>query len=412
MSRKRLPVAEFVALMAMLFSMVAFSIDSMLPGLPDIARDLTPAQPNLAQLVVSAFMLGLGLGSLVTGPLSDSYGRRKIIMGGMALFILGSVLAYFARSLEVLLMARVLQGLGVAGPRIAPLAMVRDLYEGRRMAQITSFITTVFMLVPALAPSLGAVIIGWGGWRSIFLAFVLFAGLAGTWLFLRQGETLPPEKRRRLGVADLSFSFREVISTRIAFVALIALSLEFGALVGLLSSTQQVYAEVFDRHESFPLWFAATALVAAVGPILNARLVLIVGMRRLVMWAFLGQLVASVLAAAVFQSGILSAGGAFALWFVWSASLLFGVGMIMGNLNALAFQPLGHVAGMAASVISALSTIFGVAIAVPIGQAFNGTPMPLILSTVLLTGAALLLLSRGLPDGTVPMTPTGRTEGN
>ncbi len=412
MSKKRLPIAEFVALMAMLFSMVAFSIDSMLPGLPDIARDLSPDRPNLAQLVVTSFVLGLGLGSTVTGPLSDSFGRRKIVIGGMALFVLGSVLAYLAPTLEVLLLARLLQGLGVAGPRIAPLAMVRDLYEGRRMAQITSFVTTVFMLVPALAPSLGTLIISAGGWRAIFLVFIGFAGIAGTWLLIRQGETLPPERRRRLGVVDLRESFVVVISNKTARIALFALSLEFGALVALLSSTQPIYAQVFDRADSFPLWFAATALVAAVGTILNARLVMGLGMRRLIFWAFAGQMVVSILAAAVFQSGVLTGDSAFFLWFAWSASLLFGVGMIMGNLSALALQPLGHVAGMAASVISALSTIIGVVIAVPIGQAFNGSPLPLIVSVAFLTGAALVLLLRHLPADATGVEPPAFIDNN
>ena len=392
MTHRRLPIVEFIALMAMLFSMVAFSIDSMLPALPEIAAELSPGAPNRAQLVVTSFMLGLGLGSFVTGPLSDAYGRRVVVMGGIALFIIGAVLAYLARSLELLLLARMFQGLGVAGPRIAPLAMVRDLYEGRRMAQITSFITTVFMLVPALAPSLGALIIAIGGWRGVFVSFVVFALAAGGWLLARQGETLEPAQRRPFRLAPLLLSFREVVANRTARIVLVALTLEFASLVSLLSSTQQVYADVFGRQASFPLWFAATALVAATGTVLNASLVMRLGMRRLVIWAFGAQMLLSAIAGAVFFSGVLQGDAAFALWFGWSASLLFGVGLIMGNLNALAMQPLGHVAGMAASLLSAASTVAGVAIAVPIGLAFDGTPLPLVLGVAGLTGTAWLLV--------------------
>ncbi len=400
MTHRRLPIVEFIALMAMLFSMVAFSIDSMLPALPEIAAELSSGAPNRAQLVVTSFMLGLGLGSFVTGPLSDAYGRRVVVMGGIVLFTIGAVLAWLARSLELLLLARMFQGLGVAGPRIAPLAMVRDLYEGRRMAQITSFITTVFMLVPALAPSLGAVIIAIGGWRAVFVAFVVFAALAGSWLMARQGETLREDTRRPFRLAPLLASFREVVANRTARIVLVALTLEFAALVSLLSSTQQVYAEVFDRQASFPLWFAATALIAATGTVLNASLVMRLGMRRLVIWAFGAQMLLSVVAGATFHAGVLSGTAAFALWFGWSASLLFGLGLIMGNLNALAMQPLGHVAGMAASLISAISTVAGVAIAVPIGLAFDGTPLPLVLGVAVLTGAAWLLIRTQLPpDG-------------
>ncbi len=397
MTHRRLPIVEFIALMAMLFSMVAFSIDSMLPALPQIAGELSPDAPNRAQLVVTSFMLGLGFGSFVTGPLSDAYGRRVVVMGGIVLFIIGAVLAWLARSLELLLLARMFQGLGVAGPRIAPLAMVRDLYEGRRMAQITSFITTVFMLVPALAPSLGAVIIAIGGWRGVFVAFVVFAVLAGGWLMARQGETLAEPDRRPFRLAPLLLSFREVVANRVARIVLVALTLEFAALVSLLSSTQQVYADVFDRQASFPLWFAATALVAATGTVLNASLVMRLGMRRLVISAFGAQMLLSVIAGAVFYSEALQGTAAFALWFAWSASLLFGVGLIMGNLNALAMQPLGHVAGMAASLLSAASTVAGVAIAVPIGLAFDGTPLPLVLGVAVLTGGAWLLIRTQLP---------------
>ncbi len=397
MTHRRLPIVEFIALMAMLFSMVAFSIDSMLPALPEIAAELSPGAPNRAQLVVTSFMLGLGLGSFVTGPLSDAYGRRVVVMGGIALFIIGAVLAYLARSLELLLLARMFQGLGVAGPRIAPLAMVRDLYEGRRMAQITSFITTVFMLVPALAPSLGALIIAIGGWRGVFVSFVVFALAAGGWLLARQGETLEPAQRRPFRLAPLLLSFREVVANRTARIVLVALTLEFASLVSLLSSTQQVYADVFGRQASFPLWFAATALVAATGTVLNASLVMRLGMRRLVIWAFGAQMLLSAIAGAVFFSGVLQGDAAFALWFGWSASLLFGVGLIMGNLNALAMQPLGHVAGMAASLLSAASTVAGVAIAVPIGLAFDGTPLPLVLGVAGLTGTAWMLIRAQLP---------------
>ena len=396
MTHRRLPIVEFIAMMAMLFSMVAFSIDSMLPGLPDIARDLSPGAVNRAQLVVTSFMLGLGLGTFVSGPLADAYGRRVVVLGGVAMFIVGALLAYFAKSLELLLLARVFQGLGVAGPRIAPLAMVRDLYEGRRMAQITSFITTVFMLVPAIAPSMGALIIRTWGWRSIFVAFVLFSSVAAGWLALRQSETLAPEDRRPFRARRLRESFVEVLSHSTVRLAIIGLTLEFSALMSLLSSTQQVYSEVFDRAISFPLWFAATAMIAATGTILNGVLVMKIGMRRLVLWAFGMQMLLSIIAAGLFMSGTFEGLAAFALWFAWSSSLLFGVGLIMGNLTALAMQPLGHVAGMAASLISAISTIAAVFIAVPIGLAFDGTPLPLIIGVAVLTGSAWLLILKKL----------------
>jgi len=324
---RQLPVAEFVALMAMLFAMVAFSIDAMLPGLPQIAADLSPDAPNRAQLVLTSFMIGMGLGTFFSGPLADAFGRRRVVVGGIGIFIIGAWLAYIAQSLEMLLAARVLQGIGVAGPRIAPLAMVRDLFEGRRMAQITSFIMTVFMLVPAAAPYLGSLIIDAWNWRAIFLAIILFGVIGASWLMLRQDETLAVADRRAFRFGTLKSGLIEVIRNRqvMGYVALSSLGLAL--LVALLSSTQQIYGEVFNRADSFPKWFAATALIAALGTLLNAFLVVRIGMQQLVMIAFATQASVSLLVGALLYSNAFAPSVDFALWFFWSTTILFCVGL-------------------------------------------------------------------------------------
>jgi MFS transporter, DHA1 family, multidrug resistance protein len=186
-----LPFAEFVALMAMLFALTALSIDAMLPALPQIARDLSPDAPNAAQLVVTSFVLGLGLGTLLMGPLSDALGRRRVIAFGIGLYLIGCGLAVIADSMALLLAARVLQGLGIAAPRTAGIALVRDLYEGRRMAKVMSIVMTIFILVPAAAPWLGQFVIALAGWRAVFLAFILCGTAALAWFLTRQPETLP-----------------------------------------------------------------------------------------------------------------------------------------------------------------------------------------------------------------------------
>lgn len=389
-----LSLPEFITMSAVIFATLAFSIDAMLPAFPDIAAELTPDAVNRAQLIVLAFVLGMGVGTIFAGPLSDTYGRKIIITGGFAIYIIAAVLAFYAQSLEMILAARALQGLGAAGPRIVPIAMIRDLYEGRRMAQITSFITTVFMLVPAIAPSVGALIISIAGWRYIFVAFIVFSLIGGLWLNIRQPETLPPKKRRPLQFGKLRDAALEVVRNKMVMIYTAALTLAFTQLFALIASTQQIYDLTYGRGENFHLWFALTALLAATGTILNARLVMRQGMRRLATIGFVVQGVSTLIFLIVFLSGYLSDFGSFVFWFIWSVSIFFTVGFTLGNLNALALQPLGHIAGMAASVISAISTIVAVFFVAPIGLAFDGTPVPLLIGTLICAVLAYLLMRR------------------
>ena len=395
---KRLRIIEFVALMAIMSALTAFATDAMLPALPQIAGDLSPDAPNRAQMVVGAFMLGLGIGTLVAGPLADAFGRKTVLASGIVLFILGSVLAYAAHSLELLLAARVLQGFGAAGPRIAPMAMIRDLYEGRKMAQTLSFVQMVFMLVPAAAPAIGALIIAAWDWRAVFVAFALFAGGAEIWLHLRQGETLAVPDRRPLKLAALRAGFLDVVSNRAVMTYTAALTLNFAVLVAILSSTQQVYAETFGKAASFPFWFAMTALLGAIGTLLNAFFVVRIGMRRLVLLAFGAQVIVSLGVILAYASGAFIWPDAFAVWFFWTTAVFFMVVLSFGNLYALALQPLGHIAGMGASVTSAISTVVAVFIAVPIGLAFDSTPMPLISGVAVLAGLAWLVIWRATKE--------------
>lgn len=389
---RRLPVAEFIAMIAMLSAMVAFSIDAMLPSLPEIAADLSPLAPNRAQLVITAFMMGLGVGTFFVGALADAFGRKPVVIAGIGLFLVGDFVAYSAQSLELLLVARGLQGLGVSGPRIAPMAMVRDLYAGRKMAQIASFVTMVFMLVPAAAPSLGALVIAQWNWRAIFIAFAIFSTIAGLWLALRQDETLKPESRREFRPRRLWAGVKEVVGNRAVMTLTLVTTLAFATLISMLSSSQQVYGESFGRGAQFPLWFGLMALLAAPGTILNAALVVRIGMRRLVIGAFGAQVLASAITLGVLLCAPYDLVALFPIWFGWSVVMLFCVGLILGNLQAMTLLPLGHMAGMGASVTIALSTVVGVFIGGPVGLAFDGTPIPLLVATTVLSGLALLVM--------------------
>lgn len=406
---KPLGRVEFIALTAMLFATIAFSIDAMLPAFPEIAAELSPADPNRAQLILTSFVLGMGVGTLLAGPISDALGRRPVILGGAALYILGAALASVAETLDLVLAARVLQGLGAAGPRVVSLAIVRDLYAGREMARIVSYAMMVFALVPAIAPALGALIIAALGWRGIFAAFIAFSILSAGWLWLRQPETLAPEDRRPLQAGPLVAALVEVLGNRTIVLAILVLALGFAALFGTLSSTQQIFDETFGHGASFPLWFALIAILSASGSFLNSQIVVRLGMRRVVAWTLGVQAALALAFAAAYGSGVLAPALAFPVYLGWTVSVFFMAGLTFGNLNALALEPVGHIAGMAASIVGSVATVGAVFLAAPIGLAFDGTPVPLALGVSVCCGiGAVLIRLMPVEPATTPRVGVGR----
>ncbi len=392
--QQRLPLPEFIAMLAFLFATIAFSIDAMLPALPDIAADLTPDNVNRAQLILTTFVAGMGLGTLFAGPLSDALGRKRTITIGFGIYIAATIAAIYADSLELLLVARFVQGLGAAGPRIVGLALVRDLYEGREMARISSFVMMIFIMIPAVAPTLGAGIIAISDWHGVFLAFIAFALIGALWLNIRQAETLPPAARRPLRIGTLYAAAREVLSDRQVMLATLILTLGFGQMFGLLSSAQQLFGETYGKGENFHLWFAAMALLSGSGTVLNATFVMRFGMRRIAKWAYVMQTIVSGLALTLILSGVLPQGLEFPVFFFWAVSVFFMAGVTFGNLNALALQRMGHIAGMAASIVAAISTLAAVLIAAPVGLLYNGTAIPAITATLICSGLAWALMRR------------------
>ena len=398
---------EFIALMAMMMATVAFSIDAMLPVLPEIAAQLSPDAPNRAQLILTSFVLGMGIGTFFAGPISDSIGRKTAIIAGFGLYTFGAIIAALAPTLEALLVARVIQGLGAAAPRIVSTAMIRDLYAGRRMAQIMSFVMMIFILIPAIAPFMGSLIIAAFEWRAIFVAFVLFAMIGAVWFALRQPETLAPQNRRPLAIAPLKSALTEVLSHPLVRLYTVVLTLGFGMLFATLSSIQQLFDETFGRGDSFPLWFMAIALCSGSATIVNARLVMGLGMRRLAIAAFSSQTVISAVLLLAYGVGIIPEGLAFPIFFGWVVTVFFMAGLTFGNLNALALEPMGHIAGMAASAVGGIATVLAVVVAVPIGLAFNGTPVPLMIGVFLCSAVAWYLMYRSremdpTPRKTIP----------
>lgn len=375
-TRAALSPFEFIALMAMLFASVAFSIDSMLPALPAIAAELSPDDVNRAQLILTSFVLGMGIGTFFTGPLSDAFGRKPVIVGGVILYIIGAAMAYFAQGLELILIARVLGGLGAAAPRIVGVAIIRDLYSGREMARIMSFVMMIFTMIPAVAPLIGSGIIAVAGWRAIFLVFILFALTASIWLVVRQPESLPIEKRRPPKLSSMWAAVKEMFSLPRVRLSILAQTMVFAMLFMTISLIQPVFDVVFDQNDTFPLWFAGMAVLAISASFLNAKLVMRLGMRNLAMVAVGIQTVLSLFVTLAWLSGLFDT-AMFYLFIFWMTSVFFQVGLTIGNLNAITMEPVGHIAGMAASISGSIATVLAAALAIPVGLSFSNTPLPL-----------------------------------
>jgi MFS transporter, DHA1 family, multidrug resistance protein len=373
--------AEFIALLAMATSLAAFSVDAMLPALPQIAHDLGIERDNDRQLLVSALLLGLAAGQLFYGPVSDSVGRKRPIYVGFGIFLIGSVLCLAAGDLTVMLAGRLLQGLGAAGPRILVLAMVRDRYAGPAMARVMSLITSVFMLVPVIAPSIGQGLLLVGSWHLIF-AVLLIQGLAAlVWMAWRQPETLPPERRLPFTPRRIAAGFREVFRTRVSIGYTVSAGLVFGAFVGWLSSCQQILQEQYELGRLFPIFFAILALSFAAAAIVNARLVTRLGMRRLAGTA-LG--LVSGLSACFFLVTLAVTQPPLWAFIAYLLALFFCIGILFGNFNALAMEPLGHIAGVAAAVISTIISLLSLGLGTVLGQAYDGTVRPMVAGFALL----------------------------
>ncbi|MEI6098110.1 MAG: multidrug effflux MFS transporter [Alphaproteobacteria bacterium] len=389
---QRLSQREFVAMMAMMFASTALSIDAMLPALPAIAAELTPDNMNKAQLVVSVFFAGLGCGTLIAGPVSDAIGRKSSLLGCAAIYLVGAFVCTLAHSLEMLLLARFLQGLGASGPRAVGMAMIRDMFKGRDMARIVSFVMMVFSLVPAVAPLLGQAVLHLGSWRLIFIAFIVFTVLIQTWVTIRQPETLPVAARRPLNLSLLLKAGRELLHHHTSVISIACQALTSACLLALLSSQQSIFEQRFHRAETFPIWFAFIALCSISGSFVNSQTVVKHGMRRVLVATYTAQVALTLTVLVLNLTGVLPESAVIFSHILWSIGIFAMMGLSMGNLNALAMEDMGHIAGFAASVISAVSIVASVVIAVPVGLAFNGTQIPLLIGVSVFSVLSLGLI--------------------
>lgn len=390
-------LGEFVALMAFAMSLVALSIDAMLPAFPDMAQDLQVTAANDIQLVVSLLFIGLAIGQLFYGPLSDSIGRKPAIYIGFVLFILGSLLSMVASDFATMLAGRLLQGIGAAAPRTVAVALIRDRFHGSEMARVMSFIMTVFILVPIFAPALGQAILLVAGWRTIFGAFIMLALATLVWLSLRQPETLPKDKRRHFTLKNITAAFHEVLMSRLAMVYTLVAGCVSGAFLSYLNTSQQIFQVQYGQGKLFPLYFGILAVSVGFASLLNSGLVMRFGMHALANRALLVMMVLTWLFLAI----VWAYAGHPPLWLFMAIclALFFCIGILFGNLNSIAMEPLGHVAGTAAAVIGSVTTLLAVVLSYLVGQAYNETLFPLALAFVSLITVSVLLTKMSKTPG-------------
>jgi len=364
---------EFTVLVALLMSIVAISIDALLPALGVIGADLNISHPNQAQYVISALFLGMALGQLICGPLSDACGRKPVLYAGVGLFLVGSIICFFAQSLEVILIGRFIQGLGVAGPYISAISLVRDQYSGRQMAKIMSLVMMIFIMVPAIAPTLGQAILLFASWHYIFVLYGVYALAIALWIFFRLNETLPKANRIPFTAKGFFDGFKEVLSNRTTLGYTLCMGLFFGSFIGYLNSSQQIFQVQFATGQMFAVYFGGLALVLGFSSMVNSRIVVRLGMRYICNRAVIGIVVSS---AAFLQLNYLIE---IQLWMfvIYASILFFCFGLVFGNLNALAMEPMGHVAGIASAIIGAVSSILSMTIGTSIGQLYDNNLMPI-----------------------------------
>jgi DHA1 family bicyclomycin/chloramphenicol resistance-like MFS transporter len=383
-------MVEFTIIISLIMSLVALSIDAILPVMDIIGDDLLVSQRNDLQFILSFLFLGMALGQIFFGPLSDSIGRKPAIYIGFLMFMVGCLIAFFAQTFEWLLVGRLLQGIGASSPRTVIIALVRDNYSGPAMARVMSFAISVFILVPIVAPAFGQWVAGFAGWRGIFASFFIFTLVLLVWIALRLPESLPIEKRHPFSIARIRKSLTYILSHSVVWGYTLAMSFLFGAFIAYLSLSQKIFQVQYNLGSDFPLYFGLLSSAIGLAALTNASLVMRVGMQILCEIAMLSAFLLSLLflTVAYYYHGIPPL-----LWLmIYLFMLLFFIGILFCNLSTLAMQPLGNEAGVGSAFIGSVSTLLSVIFGAIISDAYNGTIFSLVIGFVILCFFGLITM--------------------
>ena len=387
---------EFLGMVALCMAMAAMSIDLLLPGFPEMrdAFGLDDGAPEISR-VITAFFVGLGAGQLVYGPLSDRFGRKPVLYAGIAVYVVGALASTRADSLNAFVACRVVWGFGAAAPRSLALAIIRDTFEGDRMARAMSNVMATFILVPIIAPSVGSGLLAVGGWQLTLWVPVAVAVVLAAWTGLRLPETLPAERRRSVAPSALLATAGVVLRNRRTMAFGAASTFLFGIMTAYVGSTQVIVEEVFGQGDLFPVIFGVLAIGLALGSLLSGKLVVRIGLGRLVRLGA-GYAVATTLVLAVVG---VSTDGQPPLWLFLAASavMLPSVTALVPNTNTAAMAPLGDVAGMGAAIIGTISTAGGALLGSIVDNAYDGSVRPFTIGALAYAaaaGTAVLLAGR------------------
>lgn len=373
-------------MMALLMALNAFGIDAVLPAMDQIAVDMDVGG-NDRQFVIGAYLLAAGFGTIVPGSFADRFGRRPILFIALACYILLSVVCALVTDFNTLVAMRAVQGFCAAGIIALPPAIIRDRVGGDKMASMMSLIFVIFLLVPAIAPSIGqGVMLLTGDWRWIFGVMALGGVAMSAWVYFRLPETLHEADRQPIRLRRIARNMASAVTLRQTVGYTLASALVFGGLFGFINSSQQLIGEAFGAGESFPLIFAICAGCMALANWSNSRIVERYGARRVshaALFAFIGVAAAQLWFASQPDESLWT----FVPLMAANMSLL---GFIGANFGSIAMQPFRHIAGAASSAQGFLRMTSGAALGAAIGYAYDGTARPLALA--LLVTAALSLV--------------------